>query len=68
MRTRPDLLVLSGVSSANASQLIRSARELGFEGVISTETAQDAGVLAMLDSILTRFPRLKERYSQASGT
>src|SRR6056300_392355 len=46
MRTRPDLLVLSGVSPAQAPQLIRSARELGFQGVISTETAQDAGVLA----------------------
>lgn len=46
MRSRPDLLVLSGVSPANAPQLIRSARELGFEGLISTETAQDAGVLA----------------------
>lgn len=46
MRARPDLLVLSGVSPANAPQLIRSARELGFTGVISTETAQDAGVLA----------------------
>ena len=46
MRARPDLLVLSGVSPANAPQLIRSARELGFQGVISTETAQDAGVLA----------------------
>lgn len=45
MRTRPDLLVLSGVSPANAPQLIRSARELGFEGIISTETAQDATVL-----------------------
>ena len=45
MRTRPDLLVLSGVSPANAPQLIRSARELGFEGFISTETAQDAQVL-----------------------
>ncbi len=46
MGARPDLLVLSGVSPANAPQLIRSARELGFEGLISTETAQDAGVLA----------------------
>lgn len=46
MRTRPDLLVLSGVSPANAPQLIRSARELGYQGLISTETAQDAGVLA----------------------
>ncbi len=45
IKTQPDLLVLSGVSPANAPQLIRSARELGFEGVISTETAQDANVL-----------------------
>ena len=45
MRTKPDLLVLSGVSPANAPQLIRSARELGFKGLISTETAQDATVL-----------------------
>ena len=46
IRTKPDLLVLSGVAPANAPQLIRSARELGFKGHISTETAQDAGVLA----------------------
>jgi branched-chain amino acid transport system substrate-binding protein len=45
LKTRPDLLVLSGVSPANAPQLIRSARELGFKGTISTETAQDANVL-----------------------
>ncbi len=45
IRTQPDLLVLSGVSPANAPQLIRSARELGFQGLISTETAQDATVL-----------------------
>ncbi len=45
LRTRPDLLVLSGVSPANAPQLIRSAREAGYEGIISTETAQDAQVL-----------------------
>lgn len=45
MRAKPDLLVLSGVSPANAPQLIRSARELGFKGIISTETAQDATVL-----------------------
>jgi branched-chain amino acid transport system substrate-binding protein len=45
IQTAPDLLVLSGVSPANAPQLIRSARELGFTGLISTETAQDATVL-----------------------
>ena len=45
LKTRPDLLVLSGVSPANAPQLIRSARELGYTGLISTETAQDANVL-----------------------
>ena len=42
---KPDLLVLSGVAPANAPLLIRSARELGYEGLISTETAQDATVL-----------------------
>ncbi len=45
IKTRPDLLVLSGVAPANAPQIIRSARELGFQGLISTETAQDATVL-----------------------
>ncbi|MDE0173674.1 MAG: ABC transporter substrate-binding protein [Defluviicoccus sp.] len=45
IRTNPDLLVLSGVAPANAPQIIRSARELGFKGLISTETAQDATVL-----------------------
>ncbi|MGY5451743.1 ABC transporter substrate-binding protein [Agarivorans sp. MS3-6] len=45
IKSRPELLVLSGVSPANAPQLIRSARELGYTGLISTETAQDANVL-----------------------
>lgn len=45
IKSQPDLLVLSGVSPANAPQLIRSARELGYTGLISTETAQDAAVL-----------------------
>jgi branched-chain amino acid transport system substrate-binding protein len=41
----PDLIVLSGVAPADAPLLIRSARDLGFKGVLSTETAQDAKVL-----------------------
>ena len=45
VKLKPDLLVLSGVAPGNAPLLIRSARELGFEGLISTETAQDAKVL-----------------------
>ena len=45
VKANPDLLVLSGVAPANAPQIIRSARELGFAGLISTETAQDATVL-----------------------
>ncbi len=45
VQQNPDLLVLSGVAPANAPQLIRSARELGYQGLISTETAQDATVL-----------------------
>jgi branched-chain amino acid transport system substrate-binding protein len=42
----PDLIVLSGVAPADAPLLIRSARELGYQGVLSTETAQDAKVIA----------------------
>jgi len=45
VQLKPDLLVLSGVAPANAPLLIRAARELGYAGLISTETAQDAGVL-----------------------
>ncbi len=45
LRTKPDLLVLSGVAPGNAPLLIRAARELGYQGFISTETAQDAQVL-----------------------
>jgi len=45
VKLKPDLLVLSGVAPANAPQIIRSARELGYQGLISTETAQDAQVL-----------------------
>ena len=45
VKLKPDLLVLSGVAPGNAPQLIRSARELGYKGLISTETAQDAKVL-----------------------
>lgn len=41
----PDLIVLSGVAPADAPLLIRTARELGYEGRISTETAQDAKIL-----------------------
>ncbi|MEZ5659491.1 MAG: hypothetical protein R3E83_13470 [Burkholderiaceae bacterium] len=37
--------MLSGVAPGNAPLLIRAARELGYEGLISTETAQDAKVL-----------------------
>lgn len=45
VRLKPDLLVLSGVSPGNAPLLIRAARELGYTGLISTETAHDAAVL-----------------------
>ena len=45
VKLKPDLLVLSGVAPGNAPLLIRSARELGYEGLISTETAHDARVL-----------------------
>jgi branched-chain amino acid transport system substrate-binding protein len=40
-----NLIVLSGVAPADAPLLIRSARELGFKGTLSTETAQDIKIL-----------------------
>jgi branched-chain amino acid transport system substrate-binding protein len=45
VKLKPDLLVLSGVAPGNAPLLIRAARELGYTGLISTETAHDAKVL-----------------------
>ena len=42
----PDLVVLSGVAPADAPLLIRSARELGYQGLLSTETAQDIKILS----------------------
>jgi branched-chain amino acid transport system substrate-binding protein len=45
VRGKPDLIVLSGVAPGDAPLLLKSARELGFKGVLSTETAQDIKVL-----------------------
>ncbi|MGI9338481.1 MAG: ABC transporter substrate-binding protein [Gammaproteobacteria bacterium] len=42
VQLNPDLLVLSGVAGGTAPLIIRALRELGYEGLISTETAQDA--------------------------
>ena len=42
----PDLIVLSGVAPSDAPLLIKSARELGYQGLLSTETAQDAKILS----------------------
>ena len=41
----PDLIILSGVAPADAPLLIKAARELGYSGIIATETAQDAKIL-----------------------
>jgi branched-chain amino acid transport system substrate-binding protein len=40
-----DLIVLSGVAPADAPLLIKSARELGYQGILETETAQDIKIL-----------------------
>jgi branched-chain amino acid transport system substrate-binding protein len=45
IKDQPDLLVLSGVAPADAPLLIRAARELGYKGLMSTETAMDAKIL-----------------------
>ncbi|WP_282605299.1 ABC transporter substrate-binding protein [Pelagibius sp. Alg239-R121] len=42
----PDLIVLSGVAPSDAPLMLKSARELGYTGLMSTETAQDATILA----------------------
>ena len=41
----PDLIVLSGVAPSDAPLMLKTARELGFQGIVSTETAQDAEIL-----------------------
>ena len=46
VQLNPDLIVLSGVAPSDAPLLLRAARELGFEGLMSTETAQDAKILS----------------------
>ena len=45
IQKNPDLIVLSGVAPAAAPLLLKSARELGYKGLMSTETAQNADEL-----------------------
>lgn len=45
VQLQPDLLELTGVAPANAPKIIRSARELGYKGLIWTGTSQDAEIL-----------------------
>jgi branched-chain amino acid transport system substrate-binding protein len=45
VKGNPDLIVLSGVAPADAPVLIKTARELGYKGILSTETAQDIKIL-----------------------
>jgi branched-chain amino acid transport system substrate-binding protein len=42
---KPDLIDLSGVAPADSPLLIKAARDLGYTGIIATETAQDAKIL-----------------------
>jgi branched-chain amino acid transport system substrate-binding protein len=46
VRQKADLIVLAGVAPADAPLLIRTARELDYKGLLSTETAQDAKILS----------------------
>jgi len=41
IQNNPDLIVLSGVSPGDAPLLLNAARDLGYKGLISTETSQD---------------------------
>ncbi len=51
----PDLIVLSGVAGGTAPLILRSLRELGYEGLVSTETAQDADQLKQVGSYADGF-------------
>jgi len=42
---KPNQIVLSGVSPGDAPLLLKAARQLGYEGFISTETAHDINIL-----------------------
>lgn len=48
IKAKPDAIVLSGVAPADAPLLNKAARDLGFKGSISTETAQDSKILAQV--------------------
>ena len=48
IKSKPDLIVLSGVAPADAPLIIKAGRELGFTGIFSTETAQDGKILAQV--------------------
>ncbi|QTD45712.1 ABC transporter substrate-binding protein [Ottowia testudinis] len=48
IKTKPDHIVLSGVAPADAPLLNKAARDLGYKGTISTETGQDAKILAQV--------------------
>lgn len=48
IKTKPDAIVLSGVAPADAPLLNKAARDLGFKGSLSTETAQDSKILAQV--------------------
>ena len=45
IKGEPDQIVLSGVSPGDAPLLLKAARQLGYEGYITTETAQDIKIL-----------------------
>lgn len=48
IKTKPDAIVLSGVAPADAPLLNKAARDLGFKGTLSTETAQDSKILTQV--------------------
>ncbi|MDR3474118.1 MAG: ABC transporter substrate-binding protein [Devosia sp.] len=41
----PGLIVLSGVAPADAPKIVKTARQLGYKGLLEAETAQDINIL-----------------------
>lgn len=69
VRLNPDLIVLSGAAPSDAPLLIKSARQLGYTGLMSTETAQDAKILQQVaGKAANGFISVGGAYTQALGS
>ena len=68
-RLKPDVIVTRGISMVPEGRHVFPYMSVKDNLLMGAFTRRDtAGVKDTLDSVLTRFPRLKERYGQSAGT